>query len=107
MNPMTTMSVGGDGPSATMNKKATITTGSASTASTTRPTTMSIAPPRYPMARPSAVPSTVPSTVASRVMNRMSLAPTMTLDRTSRPSWSVPNQCIDDGALFVASSCCT
>ena len=58
------------------------------------------------MARPSAVPRTVPSRVASGVMIRMSLAPVMTRDSTSRPSWSVPNQCADDGAALAASSCC-
>ena len=58
------------------------------------------------MARPSAVPRTVPSRVASGVMIRMSLAPAMTRDSTSRPSGSVPNQCAPDGAWLLASSCC-
>ena len=57
------------------------------------------------MIRPIAVPSTVPSRVASRLISRMSLAPTMTREKTSRPSWSVPNQCAADGGWFVASSC--
>jgi hypothetical protein len=45
-NPMTRMSVRDDGPMATTNRKATITTGSASTASTIRPTTLSTMPPK-------------------------------------------------------------
>ena len=46
MKPMTRIRVSGDGPSATMNRNATITTGSASTASMTRPTSASTTPPR-------------------------------------------------------------
>ena len=44
--------------------------------------------------------------VASGVMIRMSLAPVMTRDSTSRPSGSVPNQCAEDGAVLALSSCC-
>src|SRR6266536_3095650 len=58
------------------------------------------------MARPSAVPTTVASRVASGVMIRMSLAPVMTRDSTSRPSGSVPNQCTPDGAALAASRFC-
>ena len=58
------------------------------------------------MARPSAVPRTVPIRVASGVMIRMYLAPTMTRDSTSRPSWSVPNQCAPDGGWLLASRSC-
>ena len=36
--------------------------------------------------------------VASGAMIRMSRAPTMTRESTSRPSGSVPNQCAADGA---------
>ena len=53
------------------------------------------------MARPRAVPRMVPITVASGVMIKMSLAPTMTRDSTSRPSGSVPNQCAEDGAVLA------
>ena len=45
------------------------------------------------------------STVAANAISRMLLAPTMTRDSTSRPSWSVPNQCAADGAWLVARSC--
>ena len=38
------------------------------------------------MVRPSAVPATVPSSVAKNEMIRMLLAPTMTREKTSRPS---------------------
>ena len=63
--PITMISVRVDGPSATMNRKATITTGSASTASTIRLAMVSVQPLMYPIASPRAVPSTVPSSVAS------------------------------------------
>ena len=59
-----------------------------------------------PWTRPSAVPRTVPSSVASGAMIRMSRAPTMTRESTSRPSWSVPNQCAPDGAWLNASRFC-
>ena len=55
------------------------------------------------MASPRAVPRMVPITVASGVMIRMSLAPTMTRDSTSRPRGSVPNQCAPDGAALLKS----
>ena len=58
------------------------------------------------MARPRAVPRMVPMMVASGVMIRMSLAPTMTRDSTSRPSGSVPNQCAPDGAALAESKFC-
>ena len=57
------------------------------------------------MISPSIVPSTVPSSVARGQTIRMYRAPTMTRDSTSRPIWSVPNQCAPDGAWFTASSC--
>jgi hypothetical protein len=105
MKPMTMMSVSVDGLSATMNRNAMMTAGSASTASTMRPVIRSKTPPRYPMASPSAVPRMVPRMVASGVMNKMSLAPTRTRDSTSRPSGSVPNQCEPEGPALAASSC--
>ena len=43
----------------------------------------------------------VPRMVASGVMIRMSRAPVMTRDSTSRPSGSVPNQCAADGAVLA------
>ena len=95
-----------DGPSATTNRNATITTGSASTASTIRLAMVSVQPLMYPMARPSAVPSTVPRSVASGAMMRMLRAPTMTRESTSRPSWSVPNQCPETGRWLTASRSC-
>ena len=49
------------------------------------------------------MPQTVPSTVASGVMTRMSRDPMMTRDSTSRPSWSVPNQCAADGPALADS----
>ena len=58
------------------------------------------------MARPRAVPRMVPRMVASGVMIRMSLAPVMTRDSTSRPSGSVPNQCAPDGAALLESKFC-
>src|SRR5436190_15635212 len=58
------------------------------------------------MARPRAVPPMVPRMVASGVTTRMSLAPTMTRESTSRPRLSVPNQCAPDGGLLLNSSCC-
>src|ERR1700689_3701349 len=57
------------------------------------------------MASPRAVPRTVPRMVASGVMIKMSWAPTMILDSTSRPSGSVPNQCAPDGPVLTSSSC--
>src|SRR5580658_9691538 len=57
------------------------------------------------MASPRAVPRTVPRMVASGPMIKMSRAPTMSRDSTSRPSGSVPNQCAPDGAALVASNC--
>ena len=48
------------------------------------------------------VPRAVPSSVASGATIRMSLAPTMTRESTSRPSESVPNQCAPDGASLNA-----
>src|SRR5690242_59011 len=103
---MTTIRVIVDGPRAAMNRNAMITAGSASTASTIRPVITSKVPPKKPMARPRAVPRMVPRMVASGVTIRMSLAPTMTRDSTSRPRLSVPNQCAPDGGLLLNSSCC-
>ena len=45
---------------------------------------------------------TVPSSVASGATIRTSRAPTITRENTSRPSWSVPNQCAPDGAWLIA-----
>ncbi len=39
-------------------------------------------------------------------MIRMDRDPTMTRENTSRPSWSVPNQCAADGGELVASRLC-
>src|SRR5213592_4774551 len=58
------------------------------------------------MTRPRAVPRTVPRIVASGVTSRMVRAPAMTRDSTSRPSWSVPNQCAPDGPALLASRFC-
>ena len=49
------------------------------------------------MTRPSAVPSTVPSSMASGQTMRMSREPTITREKTSRPSLSVPNQYVCPG----------
>src|ERR1700744_4290884 len=105
MKPMTMISVTVDGLSATMNRNAMMTAGSASTASTSRPTIRSKGPPKQRMARPSAVPRTAPRMGASGVMNRMSRAPTRTRDSASRPSGSVPNQWAPDGPALAASNC--
>src|SRR6185437_13002942 len=51
-------------------------------------------------------PRMVPRMVASGVTIRMSRAPTMTRESTSRPRLSVPNQCAPDGGLLLNSSCC-
>ena len=58
------------------------------------------------MARPRAVPRTVPSTVASGVMIRMSLAPMMTRDNTSRPSGRCRTSARRTGRRCAESSCC-
>ena len=51
------------------------------------------------LASPSAVPSTVPRSVAAGAMIMMSREPTMTRENTSRPIWSVPNQCSAEGGV--------
>src|SRR5580692_3497697 len=58
------------------------------------------------MASPRTVPRMVARMVDSGVMIRMSRAPTMTRDSTSRPIKSVPNQCAADGPALGKSSCC-
>ena len=55
------------------------------------------------MTRPSAVPATVLSRVASGATVRMSREPAMTRENTSRPSWSVPNQCSAEGGASALS----
>ena len=49
------------------------------------------------------MPSTVPRRVAAGAMSRMSRAPTITRERMSRPTRSVPNQWSEEGAARSSS----
>ena len=49
------------------------------------------------------VPRMVPSSVARVAITSTEREPTSTREKTSRPIWSVPNQCADDGPLLTAS----
>ena len=102
--PMTSITVTFEVPSATRASSATMTVGSASTASTIRLSTSSTSP-REIAHRPGRARCrrNVPSKVASGATVRMSREPAMTRENTSRPSWSVPNQCSRDGGNSVFS----
>ena len=62
-------------------------------------------PPQKPVIRPRQVPATIPSSVASGAMLSVSDAPASTREKTSRPSWSVPNQCAELGGASTDSLC--
>ena len=51
------------------------------------------------------VPAMIPSSVASGATLSVSEAPASTREKTSRPSWSVPNQCAELGPRSTASLC--
>ena len=84
-NPMTSVTVNIDGPSATRATRATTTTGSAMTASTMRLSTISTQPRLYPVSSPMAVPQATPMSVANGATIRMLRAPSMTREATSLP----------------------
>ena len=65
--------------------------GSARTASIRRLTTLSTAPPKYPVISPSIDPQTTPMSVASGATARIGPAPESTREKTSRPRLSSPN----------------
>ena len=68
----------------------------------TRLIVSSAIPLKYPVMSPSVVPMSVASKVASGAMSRMSLEPARTLEKTSRPSRSVPKKCCVEGATPIS-----
>ena len=54
---------------------------------------------RTEAASPSAVPSTMPMPTAPSPTASELRAPTMIIEKTSRPNWSVPNQFVAEGPL--------
>ena len=68
-----------------------------------RPTMRSVQPPKKPAATPASPPIRNTSATEATAMKKSSRVATTTRLNTSRPSWSVPNQCFTDGGFSAAA----
>ncbi len=89
-------------PSAATMPIASTKSGKAMMVSARRPTMRSVQPPKNPAATPASPPSTNTSATEKTAMPMSSRVATMTRERMSRPSWSVPNQWAALGACSAA-----
>ena len=82
---------------------ASTNSGNAMMVSATRPTTRSVQPPKKPAATPASPPIRKTSATEVMAMTKSRRVATITRLNTSRPSWSVPNQCAADGGLSATA----
>ena len=90
-------------PSAATMPMASTNSGKAMMVSAMRPTMRSVQPPKNPAATPASPPMRKTSATDAMAMKKSSRVATTTRLNTSRPSWSVPNQCASDGPLSAAA----
>ena len=78
--------------------------GKANIRSFVRPMTSSMRPPRFAAAiKPSGTPRPMPTPTAAKATAMDVLAPIISIERMSRPKWSVPKRCSDVG-VFIRSA---
>jgi hypothetical protein len=90
-------------PSAATMPIARTNSGKAMMVSAMRPTMRSVQPPKNPAATPASPPMRKTRATEATAMKKSSRVATTTRLNTSRPSWSVPNQCASDGPLSAAA----
>ena len=78
---------------------ASTNSGNAMMVSAMRPTMRSVQPPKKPAATPASPPIRNTSATDATAMKKSSWVATITRLNTSRPIWSVPNQCAADGGF--------
>ena len=97
--PMAMMAFSAEGPKTAVIRMAISSDGKAKTRSLPRMITSSNQlPRRAAAASPSGTPRPMPIPTATKATAMETRAPTMIIDRISRPKWSVPNQCAAVGA---------
>ncbi len=101
--PMAMMALTAPGPSHAVIMIADSTAGKAKVKSASRITASSISPPRAAASRPSATPSDRPMPTATKPTAKELRDPTINIDSTSRPNWSVPSQCRAEGGCRRAT----
>ena len=90
-------------PSAATMPIASTNSGNAMMVSAMRPTMRSVQPPKKPAATPASPPIRNTSATEAMAMKKSSRVATITRLNTSRPSWSVPNQCAADGGFSAGA----
>ena len=63
---------------------------------------ISAIPPKYPHRDPIMIPHTQPITTTISAMTKLVPAPSMTLEKTSRPKLSVPRICANEGGCIFS-----
>ncbi len=100
--PMAMMALTAPGPKIAVIMIADKRAGNAKTRSFNRISASSTRPPRAAASVPSGTPKPMPMPTATSATAIELRAPTMIIDSMSRPKWSVPNQCADEGGNVLS-----